>query len=290
MISKSTDLIGQHNAPEGMAESRVDKAYDNIIVKLLDYPEEERFKLLVYKAVMATRGSGVGDVDYDESVVEDAFSGGLNQCLEWANVTFEITGVTRGFTHQLVRTRKASFSQQSFRATNMSPDGAGLPNVRMPQIIADHPDKRVQDKWKASANLSGETYKWLVDTNIPYQDARTVLPIGVETYVIACYPLKVFIDTYNYRGCYMFYPETVAVFHKMKEALTDECPWLDPFILISCERTAKVHGTHPDGRRISAAKYEHVCTYQGWEKVEGHCPLPWAKDDSRSWKSRRFKS
>jgi len=268
MIRRSIDIDGEHVSPLG--EGRIDEGNDNMEVKLLYWPDKERFDKLVYKAVVATRGSDIGDGEFDPIVVEDAFSGGLNQCLEWVTVVFEISGVSRGLTHELVRTRKASFAQQSMRHTDM-----GNPNVRMPEHIASAREE-IQIEWKHSIATSCKAYQKLVKLDMPYQDARTVLPIGTETYIIASYPLSVFLDTYSYRACYMFYPEIVTLFHRMKEALTDECPWLDPFILISCERTAQ------------GGKYEHVCTYQGWEKVEGHCPLPWAKDDNRTWKSRKF--
>jgi len=39
---------------------------------------------------------------------------------EFVDYTFEIIGVTRAFTHQFVRTRTASYAQQSQRAIDMS--------------------------------------------------------------------------------------------------------------------------------------------------------------------------
>lgn len=271
MIRKSLDPEGTHDSPQDL-QNRVDNAYDNIKVRLLWAPyDKEGFDRLVYKAVLATRGSSIEANEVDPKVVEEAFSGGLNQCLEWVNVVFEISGVTRGLTHELVRTRKASFAQQSMRHTNM-----GFPAMRMPEEIAAATEM-AQLFWEHSVLESAEIYQWLVENDYPFQDARTVLPIATETYIVAAYPLKVFMDTYAYRACSMFYPEIVWLFREMKRVLVEACPWLEPFIKISCEKTRPT------------LQHEHMCTYQGWEQVEGHCPFAWALEDNRVWKSTVFK-
>ncbi len=271
MIRRSLDPNDEHHSP--LDNGRIDEGFANIDVALLYWPDEEAFKRMVYKATLATRGSELGSDDYDETVVEDAFAGGLNQCLEWVTVVFEISGVTRGLTHELVRTRKASFAQQSGRHTFMG----YAPAMRMPKEISrSQPPERIA--WHNAIAQATQSYNDLVSADVPYQDARTVLPVGIETYIIASYPLSVFLQTYAYRACHMFYPEIVYLFRKMKIALLVECPWLEPFIKISCEKTK------PNGDE------EHMCTYQGWEQVEGHCPLDWAKEDNRVWKSRKFEN
>lgn len=269
MIRKSMPIAAEHISP--LADGRIDRAYDNLQVRLLFYPEEMPFKRMVYKATMATRGSDVSDDTVDDTVVEEAFKGGLNQCLEWATVVFEISGVSRGLTHEIVRTRKASFAQQSMRHTDM-----GNAAMRMPAELANsYPE--AQKVWQLSVEQSRAAYQTLTDTfDIPFQDARTVLPIATETYIIAEYPLSEFMGTYSYRSCYMFYPEIVALFRLMREKLVEKCPWLADNIVTSCEKTRPANG-HP-----------HMCTYQGWEKVEGQCPLTWAREDNRVWKSSKF--
>ena len=288
MIKRSLDPERQHVSPLGVgaAAGRVDQKYDNLRVRMLMWPDEQQFKNAVYRATMATRGSDITtDEEPDPIVVEDAFKGGLNQCLEWATVVFEISGVSRGLTHEFVRTRKASFAQQSMRHTDM-----GDPAVRMPSGIADEYNAvippaggrfaglTVGEVWEAVEANNSEAYQALVEADIPYQDARTLLTIATETYIIGEYPLSEFLGTYAYRACHMFYPEIVALFGLMKEALVEKCPWLEEYILISCEKTSPANG------------YEHMCTYQGWERVEGHCPLVYAVEDNRVFKSRKFEN
>lgn len=270
MIRKSMPIAADHISP--LANGRVDVGYENIHVRLLLWPEEVPFKRAVYRATMATRGSDIlNQEEPDPAVVDEAFKGGLNQCLEWASVVFEISGVSRGLTHELVRTRKASFAQQSMRHTDMGNAALRLPLEVLEAGIG------AMEAWERVTRAAVEGYQELTDKyDVPFQSARTVLPIATQTYIIAHYPLSEFLGTYAYRSCYMFYPEIVALFHSMKEELVKVCPWLEPYILTSCEKT-RPNGDQP-----------HMCTYQGWEVVEGHCPLSWARENNRVWKSSKF--
>ena len=281
MIRKSMPIAADHISP--LANGRTDQAYENLKVRVLYYPDEQLFKRMVYKATMATRGSDITDDEFiDPTVVDEAFKGGLNQCLEWANVVFEISGVSRGVTHEIVRTRKASYAQQSMRHTDM-----GNAAVRMPEEISQHPDPAVRAVWRTAMQATRAAYSTLTDDfDIPFQDARTVLPIATETYIIAAYPVSEFMATFSYRACAMFYPEIVVLFKLMREELIKVCPWLAPYLLISCEKTAASRAVNPATGQEE--QFEHRCQYMGWEKVEGHCSLAWAKEYNRTWKSSKF--
>jgi len=274
---------------------RTDVGYDNLKVECILWPNEEVVKQVLSKASVAVRGNIVGAEEVDERSVQDMFRGGLNQALEWFTVAFECSGVTRGVTHQLVRTRKASFSQQSMRYADM-----GNFNARMPVAIAEsehegfineyhypnlytletdygsHHRTTPQRVWLTAINVAREAYAWLAEHGIPMQDTRTVCPIATETYIICEYPLSEFIATYAYRACQMFYPETVALFGLMRTALLEKCAWLEPHLLISCEKTSGGINGLP-----------HKCTYQGWEQVEGQCTFEWALEDNRIFKSSK---
>ena len=275
-------------------EGRTDIGYDNLEVKIILWPKEEEVAKVLTKASVAVRGNIMDDDAIDQTMVDDMFKGGLNQALEWFTVAFEVSGVSRGVTHQLVRTRKASFAQQSQRYADM-----GTFNVRMPVTMhSNHPfysidpdkypglysmffdqgniEASVEEVWRASMQIAREAYNFLADRGLPMQDVRTVTPTAIETYIICEYPLSEFLNTYAYRACSMFYPETVALFRLMGMKLIEKCPWLKDMIKISCEKTSGGINGLP-----------HKCTYQGWEKVEGQCDFPWALEENRTFKSKK---
>lgn len=93
--------------------------------------------------------------------------------IEHANFTFSIEGVSRALTHQLVRHRIASYSQQSQRYVSMK-----KAEYVIPPSIASNPEKKkefeelMEKIWKAYADLSKVA---------PKEDARYVLPNACHT-------------------------------------------------------------------------------------------------------------
>jgi thymidylate synthase (FAD) len=250
------------NAVSPLNQGLIHSGVDGIRVKILDWPNEKRMKRLLSKMVKATIGGDVDEKISDE-VGEELFKGGLQTGLMAFNVSFEISGVSRAFTHQFVRTSLAKYHQQSSRYTYMG----NKFNVRMPQTITDN--EHAADVFEQFVECSRNAYYLLCEKyDIPYQDARFVCPVGLETYIIGEFPLKVFMDTYAYRGCPMFQWEITFVFDAMKRLLIEKLPFLKEHIKISCEKTKK-------------------CMFQGWEDTNG-CNFPWSGD--RVFKSKHFSS
>jgi thymidylate synthase (FAD) len=248
------------NAISPLNKGEVHAGTDGIQVKLIDYPDEKRFKRALSKMVGATVGGDINE-DIPPEVGEELFKGGLQTGLEAGVFTFEISGVSRAFTHQMVRTRKAAFHQQSSRYTFM---GAKF-NVREPKTIWN--DRDAHQIFNNLVFQARKTYEKLCELGIPYQDARFAVPVGIETYIVAEYPIKVFLDTFAYRACPMFQWEMVEVMQRMASEVLILWPWMEPYIKISCEKT-------------------HKCMFQGFEETEEQCEFEWAGD--RVFKSEHF--
>lgn len=270
MMHKAIDL-GWNKSPLNKGETHVDT--DGISVKLIYWPSDEKMlKQAIAKMVLSTTGCD-SQMEIPDELGEELFRGGLQTGLEVPSVVFEVSGVSRQLTHELVRTRKAVFHQQSMRHTDMG----NKFNVRMPKTIRDSKtvleigeDSKLLRKyfgsvgspeeiWQYCMDVCRETYAILKDANIPYQDARTACPIATETYIIASYPLSEFINVYSYRACRMFLWEIQHVFKLMREEVLKKFPWMEPYIKVSCERSKR-------------------CQYQGWESTEFDCELPWKND------------
>jgi len=247
---------GTHNSP--FDNARIDIGLDNIKVKMLQGIDEDAFKTVLGRSLMATTGLDP-DQEYEDLPWEEMLKGGLQGVLESQTVVFEISGISRTCTHQLVRTRKAAFHQQSQRATFMGDE----PDMRMPQSIYEN--DRAAKFFRAAVSASREAYEVACEEGIAYQDAREALLEASQTYIICEYPLREFLNTYNYRACVMFNWQIVHCFRTMGDLLIQAHPWLEPYVKISCEKI-------------------HKCTFQGWERVEGHCTFPWATEDNRTYK------
>jgi len=239
-------------------DDRIDIGVENIVVNLIQGIDEDALRTTLGRSVLATLG--VDPESPPEKLPwEEMFKGGLQTALESQVVVFEVSGVSRTCTHQLVRSRRAAFHQQSQRASFMG----NFPDIRMPQSVAANSEARIA--FERAVYYARMAYQVAANQDIAYQDARFILPEGTETYIMCEYPLREFMNAYAYRACTMFQWEIQYVFRRMGEMLVEAHPWIEPYIKITCEKT-------------------HVCEFQGWERVEGHCEFPWAKEENRRYK------
>jgi flavin-dependent thymidylate synthase len=99
--------------------------------------------------------------------------------LEFVSFHFLIEGVTRAFTHQLVRQRTAAYVQESMRFAVK--EGAAV-EVALPPSIAvlkdDDPNRKI---WDDTVARVGWAYNSLVNNGIPAEDARGLLPTNITT-------------------------------------------------------------------------------------------------------------
>jgi len=97
--------------------------------------------------------------------------------LEHACASFKISGVSRSFTHQLVRHRLCSYTQQSQRHINESNF-----NYIEPKLIKEN--HIAHDIFMNIINKSKEAYLELQKLGINNEDARFVLPNAVESQIV----------------------------------------------------------------------------------------------------------
>ena len=247
---------GTHTSP--FDNKRIDVGTDEIVVSLLQGINEEAMRKTLGRSVLATIGVNP-DNPPEDLPWEEMLEGGLQSALETQVIVFEVSGISRALTHQLVRTRKASFHQQSQRATYMGKH----PDVRMPDSIMRN--EKVRAAYEDAIAATHFAYEQATKADIAYQDARYILPEGTETYILCEYSILEFMKLYSYRACSMFLWEMVHTVREMKRVLVDAHPWIEPYIKITCEKG-------------------QVCSFQGWESVEEQCDFPWAIDDKRAYK------
>lgn len=274
---------GTHVSPfdEGMAHVGT----HGLQVRLIQGINEEQFRYTLRRTIRATNGIGPDD-NLEDTDPEEMLRGGLQTALESQVLVFEVIGASRVLTHQLVRSRRAAFHQQSQRATWYG----DRPNARVPLSVLQH--SHVQDAWDRALLAAWEAYKMACDAGVSYQDARYILPEGTANYIITEYPLREFLNFYAYRGCSMFQWEMVQCAREMRRVLIEAHPFLEPYVKISCEKgsdcencdgkgTIVISGIEEDCSVCRGIGSNRRCTFQGWENVEQGCDFPWARQDNR---------
>lgn len=109
---------------------------------------------------------------------------GHESIIEHASVTFEISGISRACSHQLVRHRLASYSQESQRYVDMSDPEFVVP----PGVVESPAAKEIWDRFMGGV---AETYRQLRVQGVRKEDARFVLPNATATRIVV---------TMNYRS------------------------------------------------------------------------------------------
>ncbi|MCX6650110.1 MAG: FAD-dependent thymidylate synthase [Methanomassiliicoccales archaeon] len=118
---------------------------------------------------------------------------GHNSVIEHASYTFSLEGVSRSLTHQLVRHRIASFSQQSQRYVSLLE-----PDYVVPGTIQSDPEaNRV---FEEAMQKAWEAYQQLVSI-VPVEDARYVLPNACATNIVVTMNARELWHFFTLRTC-----------------------------------------------------------------------------------------
>ena len=151
---------------------------------------------------------------------------------EFVNYTVLIEGVTRAFTHQLVRTRTASFAQQTMRVLDVD----GWEYEAGPTISNDV--RREQRYRDAMAGIDAE-YRWQIDNGAKIEDARGLLPTNIHTNIVASFNLRTIAETLTKRASIRTQGEYRTYLDLLRDAVIGVHPWAHLFVDRDVNRTAQ---------------------------------------------------
>jgi len=150
---------------------------------------------------------------------------GHESVLEHASFTFSIEGISRVTSHQLVRHRLASYSQQSQRYVSMEEA-----NFIMPPSVALNPE--AQEAFLKAVEENKKVYQELVQLGIPQEDARYMMAQGVATNLVLSANARELLHIFNLRLCNRAQWEIRELALQMLELVKDLAPsifeWAGP--------------------------------------------------------------
>jgi thymidylate synthase (FAD) len=169
-------------------------------VKLLRYTADA--ELLCGTAALTTTKSGRPseifekmDKETAKRIIKRVTGYGHDSVIEHASFTFSLEGVSRAMTHQLVRHRIASYTQQSQRYVTYNT----LESYVTPPSIEENAEaKKTFDE---TLEKISETYQRLLNTGIPKEDARFILPNAAKTNIIVTMNARELRHFFNLRCC-----------------------------------------------------------------------------------------
>ncbi|HSV30977.1 MAG TPA: FAD-dependent thymidylate synthase [Atribacteraceae bacterium] len=129
-----------------------------------------------------------------QRLIRELVKRGHESVLEHACFTFSVEGISRTASHQLVRHRLASFSQQSQRYVRLDP-----PAFIMPSSITLDP--QASALFSEACQTLTNTYQKLIGLNIPREDARLILPQAVTTSLVMTVNARELLHIFRVRLC-----------------------------------------------------------------------------------------
>ena len=169
-------------------------------IKLLRYTADA--ELLCGAAALTSTKSGSPseilekmNMETAKRIIKRVAGYGHVSVIEHASFTFSIEGVSRAMTHQLVRHRIASFTQQSQRYVTYDT----LEKYVTPPSIANNAE--AQKIFDETVEKISETYQKLLKLGIKKEDARFILPNAAKTNIIVTMNARELRHFFNLRCC-----------------------------------------------------------------------------------------
>jgi thymidylate synthase (FAD) len=162
--------------------------------------------------------------------------------LEHASFTFGIEGISRSCSHQLVRHRIASYSQQSQRYVSHQERFAAVTPAsinRQPQLAQKYADFLDQ------AHL---LYRELLESGVPAEDARFVLPNAAATKLVMSMNGRELQHFFELRCCRRAQWEIRLMATEMLRQVRRVAP-----VLFGAAGPGCVHGACPEGKMTCGA-------------------------------------
>ena len=169
-------------------------------VKLLRYTADAE-RLCGAAALTSTKSGSPSEIfekinsETAKQLIRRVTDYGHGSVIEHASFTFSVEGVSRAMTHQLVRHRIASYTQQSQRYVAYDT----LESYVTPPTIEE--SSEAKKTFEEELERVSETYEKLLKMGIPKEDARFILPNAAKTNIIVTMNARELHHFFNLRCC-----------------------------------------------------------------------------------------
>jgi thymidylate synthase (FAD) len=197
--------------------------------------------------------SDISAVDITEGIksedlsrfIDHLRSSGHLSPFEHAAFTFAIDGISRVCSHQLVRHRMASYSQQSQRYVHMKE-----PEVITPPSLSSDPE--VLDLFKKVVTEAHDAYREMLESGIPAEDARYILPHGWATKMVVTMNARELHHFFAMRLCRRAQWEIRDLARRMLILVREKAPLLFSLAGPDCLTQGRCFESKPCGKPFSS--------------------------------------
>ncbi|MDR2945210.1 MAG: FAD-dependent thymidylate synthase [Candidatus Adiutrix sp.] len=162
--------------------------------------------------------------DSAAAFVRTIIKSGHHSVIEHESISVRLV-CDRGVTHELVRHRLASFSQESTRYVNYGrgPEGRGLVVIK-PLFFEEGSEK--YNLWLKSMEAAEAAYLALTAAGATAQEARTVLPNSLKTEIVMTANLREWRHVFTLRCSPASHPQMREIMHLLLARFQELLPEL----------------------------------------------------------------
>lgn len=164
-------------------------------------------------------------------VIYKALDAGHLSIAEHYQFNILIEGVSRALTHQLVRHRHCTFSQQSQRYCKANKEGF---DYVIPDNVANIPV--LKNNFEVAMYSLSELYNILTENGIQPEDARAVLPNACATNLVLTCNLHELMHICNERLCTCAQIEIRKLFNEIVNQAVKDMPFIKKYLVPKCEK------------------------------------------------------
>ena len=184
--------------------------------------------------------------DKKKNLIDKVFKSGHLSTSEHAYFTFAIEGISRACSHQLVRHRHCSFSQQSQRYVEIKEKQGELYDLLhcFPTDEKIAKMKEMAEKYFVDVNDNNYygyvhclwQYTMRIECGEKPEDARNSLPNATKTNIVVSMNLRELIHLCNERLCTRAQGEIRQLVKEMVAQVLKDEEWLKPYLVPKCEQ------------------------------------------------------
>lgn len=208
-------------------------------VKLLRYtPEPDKTVAmsarLCYSPIGAAQLEETISDEQAAKLVKQLAAMGHVSTFEHVSFTFAIEGVSRVLTHQLVRHRLASYSQQSQRYVKEH----DFETIMPPKVAAN---AAMKERFVQMCQNIQDLYNDMTEAGIPAEDARYILPNAAETKIVVTMNARSLLHFFELRCCNRAQWEIRELANKMLSLVKEVAPVIFMKAGPTCETRRECH-------------------------------------------------
>lgn len=159
--------------------------------------------------------------DFVRTIIKNAHEA----VIEHASVTVRVV-CDRGVSHEIVRHRLASYSQESSRYCNYSKDKFSNQITYIEPCfwdVSSEEDLKKYEIWKETMQFCEEKYFELLELGATPQEARNILPVSLKTEIVMTMNLREWRHFFKLRAHHTSHPQmreiAVPLLNKFKEII-----------------------------------------------------------------------